>query len=60
MHKDTIKGAAKDAAGAIKKTVGRATGDERLEAEGMAEQGAGKVQKAFGDAKEGVRRALKN
>ena len=27
---------------------------------GMAEQGAGKVQKAVGNAKEGVRRALKN
>jgi uncharacterized protein YjbJ (UPF0337 family) len=60
MHKDTIKGAAKDAAGAIKKNVGRATGDERLEAEGMGEQAAGKVQKSFGDAKETVRRALKN
>ena len=60
MHKDTIKGAAKDAAGAMKKHAGRATGDERMEAEGLADQAEGKIQKTFGDAKEGVRKALKN
>ena len=60
MHKDQLKGGAKDAMGAAKKTIGRATGNDRLEAEGMAEQAAGKVQKTFGDAKEAVRDALKN
>lgn len=60
MHKDTVKGAMKDAEGSVKKNIGRATGDEQMEAEGMGEQAAGKMQKAFGDAKEGVRKALKN
>lgn len=60
MHKDSMKGAAKDAKGSVKKNLGRATGDETLESEGMADQAEGKVQRAFGDAKEGVRRALKH
>ena len=60
MHKDTIKGTAKDTTGAMKKHAGRATGDERLEAEGAAEQAGGKIQKSFGDAKEAVRKALKH
>ncbi|MEI7933225.1 MAG: CsbD family protein [Alphaproteobacteria bacterium] len=59
MHKDQIKGAAKDAVGSMKKTVGRATGDSRMEAEGMAEQAEGKVQRAVGDAKETIRDVLK-
>jgi len=60
MHKDTIKGAAKDAAGAVKKHVGRATGDERMEAEGMGDQAEGKIQKGVGKMKDGVRDILKN
>ena len=60
MHKDTIKGTAKDAAGAVKKTAGRATGDVNMEAEGAALQGEGKVQKTFGKAKDAVRDVLKH
>ncbi len=60
MHKDQIKGAAKDAVGSVKKIVGRATGDSRMEVEGMAEQAEGKVQRAVGDVKETVGDALKH
>jgi len=60
VHKDTIKGTAKDAAGEIKKDTGRAIGNEQMEAEGAALQGEGKIQKTFGDAKEAVRDALKH
>lgn len=60
MHKDSMKGAAKDAKGSMKKNVGRAAGDEALEAEGMTDQAAGKTQRAFGDVKESARRALKH
>jgi uncharacterized protein YjbJ (UPF0337 family) len=60
MHKDTIKGAAKDAAGSIKEAAGKATGNERLEAEGAAEKTMGKVQKGVGDLKDAARNALKN
>ena len=60
MHKDTVEGTAKDAAGEIKKKTGQLTDNERMEAEGAALQGEGKVQKTVGDAKEAVRDVLKN
>ncbi|MDO8379559.1 CsbD family protein [Phenylobacterium sp.] len=60
MHKDTIKGAAKDASGSIKEAAGKLTGDERLEAEGAAEKTVGKIQKGVGDLKDAARNALKN
>ena len=55
MHKDTIKGSAKDTKGSIKKAVGRATGDERL-----GDKAAGKLQKGVGNHKEAARDALKH
>jgi uncharacterized protein YjbJ (UPF0337 family) len=60
MHKDTIKGAAKDAKGSMKQTVGKATGNERMEAEGAADRVAGKVQKGVGNLKDAARDALKH
>lgn len=60
MHRDEIKGAGKDAKGAVKEAVGRATGDERLEAEGTADRVEGKVQKGVGAFKEAARDVLKN
>lgn len=60
MHKDEIKGAAKDAKGSIKEATGKAVGNDRLAAEGAAERAAGKVQKGVGSLKEAARNALKN
>lgn len=60
MHKDTVKGAAKDAKGSIKEGVGKATGDERMEAEGGAERLEGKIQKGVGSLKDAARDALKH
>ena len=59
MHKDEMKGAAKDAKGSIKEGLGKASGDERMEAEGAAERVEGKVQKGVGSLKEAARDALK-
>ncbi len=59
MHKDEIKGAAKDAAGSIKEAAGKTTGNERLEAEGVADRAAGKLQKGVGNIKDAAREALK-
>jgi uncharacterized protein YjbJ (UPF0337 family) len=59
MHKDQVKGAAKDVSGSIKEATGKATGNERLEAEGAGERVAGKVQKAVGSVKDAARDALK-
>ncbi|MDB5450461.1 MAG: hypothetical protein JWQ52_1589 [Phenylobacterium sp.] len=60
MHKDQMKGAAKEAKGSIKEAAGKATGNERLEAEGAAERAAGKVQKGVGNLKDAGRDALKH
>jgi uncharacterized protein YjbJ (UPF0337 family) len=42
MDKDRIVGAAKEIKGSIKETIGKATGDAKLEAEGQADKVAGK------------------
>lgn len=60
MHKDEMKGAAKDAKGAMKRGVGRATDDPDLMAEGDMDQAKGKMQKGVGSMKEGIRDALKH
>ncbi len=59
MHKDEAKGAAKDIKGSMKEAAGKATGDERLEAEGAGDRVAGKVQKGVGSLKEAARDALR-
>lgn len=60
MHRDEMKGAGKDMKGAVKEATGRATGDERLEAEGTADRVEGKVQKGVGNLKEAARDVLKH
>jgi uncharacterized protein YjbJ (UPF0337 family) len=45
---DRVEGAAKNLGGNIKETAGKITGDEKLKAEGRADQVAGKVQNAVG------------
>ena len=59
MHKDEAKGAAKDIAGSVKEGIGKATGNERLQAEGVAERVEGKLQKGVGALKDAARDALK-
>jgi len=60
MHKDEIKGAAKDMGGSIKQGLGRATGNKKMAAEGAADRVSGKIQKGMGSMKDAARRALKN
>lgn len=60
MHKDEIKGAAKQARGNIKEAVGKVTGDRKLQADGAADKVEGSVQKAAGQVKEAARNALKH
>jgi uncharacterized protein YjbJ (UPF0337 family) len=59
MHKDEIKGAGKDIKGSVKEAAGKATGDRQMEAEGVAERTAGKVQKGVGNLKDAARDALR-
>ena len=58
MDKDRVAGAANQAKGAVKETLGNLTGDAKLKAEGQADKMAGKAQNAVGGAKDAVRDAL--
>lgn len=49
---DKIKNAAEDLSGKVKEGVGKATHNERLEAEGEAEQAKAHVKKAAEDVKD--------
>lgn len=52
---DRIEGAAKNLGGKAKEAAGKVTGDEKLKAEGRADQVEGKVQNAVGGAKDAIR-----
>ena len=60
MNKDRIQGSAEQAKGKIKETVGKATGDAKLQSEGKTDQIAGKTQNAIGGIKDVVKEALDN
>lgn len=59
MHKDEVKGNAKEARGHVKDAIGKATGDDKLRADGAADKVEGKVQKTAGKVKDAARDALK-
>jgi uncharacterized protein YjbJ (UPF0337 family) len=48
---DKAEGTAKDLKGKVKEGAGRVVGNERLQAEGRADQIEGKTQKKVGDIK---------
>ncbi|MFC5342808.1 CsbD family protein [Brevundimonas staleyi] len=52
---DRIEGAAKNIGGKIKEGIGNVTGDEKLKAEGKADQVTGKVQNTIGGIKDSLR-----
>ena len=52
---DRIEGAAKNMGGKAKEAAGKMTGDEKLKAEGRADQVEGKVQNAVGGLKDTLR-----
>ncbi|TIO36039.1 CsbD family protein [Mesorhizobium sp.] len=58
MNKDQVAGLAKQVKGSVKKAAGKATGNRRVQAESSADKIAGKLQKAYGDVKDKVSKAL--
>jgi uncharacterized protein YjbJ (UPF0337 family) len=60
MNKDRIKGAAEQAEGKVKEVAGKVTGDSKLEAEGKADQFAGKLRNTVGGLKDTVKEALED
>jgi uncharacterized protein YjbJ (UPF0337 family) len=60
MDKDRIEGAAKQVKGTIKEAIGKVTGDAKIQAEGVAEKTAGKIQSGVGGAKDALCDTVKN
>jgi uncharacterized protein YjbJ (UPF0337 family) len=60
MHKDEAKGVGNQIKGAVKDAAGALTGNEKLQAEGKADKAAGKLQQKVGEAKDAGRDALKH
>ncbi len=56
MAKDRIAGATKEIKGSIKETIGKATDDAKLEANGKADKVEGKVQNAVGGLKDALKK----
>lgn len=58
--RDEAKGTFDRAKGKVKQGVGKATGDERLHDEGVADEVGGEVREGFGKAKRRVGDAVKD
>lgn len=59
MNDDRVKGKAKDIAGRVERQVGEWTGDSEAQAKGAAKQAEGKIQNAWGQAKDAAKDAVK-
>lgn len=57
---DRIEGAARNLGGKAKEAAGNLTGDEKLKAEGKADQVAGKIQNTVGGIKDALREDKRN
>ena len=55
MDRNRIKGSAEQAKGKVKEVAGKATGDKKLRAEGMADKVSGKIRSVVGGLKDTVR-----
>lgn len=60
MNQDEAKGKAKDIAGRVERQVGEWTGDKEAQVKGAAKQVEGKVQNAWGKAKDAVKKPNTN
>ena len=59
MSKEGIKGATQKGVGAVKETVGKTVGNDKLRAEGVADKAVGSAKEAVGKAKDAVHKATK-
>ncbi len=57
---DKVRGTGNDVAGNVKQAVGKATGNEEMEAEGKTQETKGEAQKAMGNVKDAAGNALDN
>jgi uncharacterized protein YjbJ (UPF0337 family) len=59
VDSNRVQGAMDKAKGAVKKGVGKATGNEKLEAEGAADKAKGAAKTAVGKTKDAARNVAK-
>ena len=57
MSKEGIEGATQKGVGSVKEGIGKAVGNEKLQAEGMADKVAGSAKEAVGKAKDAIHKA---
>ncbi|MGV8887814.1 MAG: CsbD family protein [Pseudomonas sp.] len=55
---DKVKGMANEAAGNVKQGVGKATGSDKMRAEGVVQEKKGEAQQAVGKAKDAVKKGI--
>ncbi len=60
MSTNRVEGAVDKGAGAIKEAVGKATGNESLEAKGAAQKAKGDIQNKVGQAQDKIGDAIKH
>ena len=58
VDSDRIDGSLKKMGGDLKEGAGKILGDEKMKREGQSDQAEGKLQNAWGGAKDSVREAL--
>ncbi len=56
MNKDEVKGKMKDIAGRVERQTGEWTGDTEAQVHGAAKQAEGKIQNAWGEAKDAAKK----
>jgi uncharacterized protein YjbJ (UPF0337 family) len=60
MNKDQVKGHVEEVKGKVKEVAGNIVGNDELELKGNIQKNDGKVQAAFGDLKEEVKKATQS
>jgi uncharacterized protein YjbJ (UPF0337 family) len=56
MNQDKVKGTIKDVVGQAERKLGKATGNKKTEASGIARQAEGKVQQIVGKVKDKIKK----
>lgn len=55
---DKVKGMANEATGNVKQGVGKATGNDKMRAEGVMQEKKGEAQQAVGKAKDALKKGI--
>lgn len=58
MNKDQTRGRIEEAKGKVKEVAGKVVGNKKLELKGKIQGNSGKVQAAYGDLKEDIKKSI--